>query len=310
MSVVTPGFVARRAASGLAVLFVVVSVTFFALRAVPGGPYDREKALPDAVLANLQARADLDRPVVEQYARYLGRLAQGDLDHSMKYPNQSVAGIIRRAFPVSAVLGGCAGALALLGGVLVGAIAAVRAGGWFDRASTFATAAAFSLPSFVLGAALVMLVSQKLGWLPPALWGTPAHVVLPALTLAIAPGAWVARLTRSGLLDELGADYVRTARAKGAAERVVVTRHALRNALGPVVTIAGPLLAWLITGSFVVEQIFAIPGLGRYFVTAVIDRDYSLVLGVTVFFSALVIAANLVVDIVYAWLDPRTRDAA
>jgi len=297
----------RRVFVAVPVLLVVASLTFFALRAVPGGPYDREKALPEAVLANLEARADLDQPVAVQYVRWLGRTATGDLDVSMKYPNQSVAGIIGRAFPVSFALGGLGALLALLGGVAFGVITALRPGSWLDRIGGALTTLGFSLPSFVLGSVLVLVFALWIGWFPAALWTSPLHAVLPALTLAAGPAAYVARLTRGGVIEALAEPWVRTARAKGLPEHQVVLRHGLRNALGPVVTVSGPLVAWMITGSFVVEQIFAIPGLGRYFVTAVIDRDYSLVMGVTLFFAAIVIAANALVDLAYAWVDPRVR---
>lgn len=299
--------VLRRTFVAIPVLLVVASLTFFALRAVPGGPYDREKALPEAVLANLEARADLDRPLTVQYVRWLGRTATGDLDVSMKYPNQTVAGIIGRAFPVSLALGGLGALLALFGGVGFGVLTALRPGSWVDRAGGALTTLGFSLPSFVLGSLLVLVFALWAGWFPAALWTSPAHVVLPALTLAAGPAAYVARLTRGGVIEALAEPWVRTARAKGLPEHRVVLRHGLRNALGPVVTVSGPLVAWMITGSFVVEQIFAIPGLGRYFVTAVIDRDYSLVMGVTLFFAVIVIAANAVVDLLYAWVDPRVR---
>ena len=299
--------VLRRTFVAIPVLLVVASLTFFALRAVPGGPYDREKALPEAVLANLEARADLDRPLAVQYVRWLGRTATGDLDVSMKYPNQTVAGIIGRAFPVSLALGGLGALLALFGGVGFGVLTALRPGSWVDRAGGALTTLGFSLPSFVLGSLLVLVFALWAGWFPAALWTSPAHVVLPALTLAAGPAAYVARLTRGGVIEALAEPWVRTARAKGLPEHRVVLRHGLRNALGPVVTVSGPLVAWMITGSFVVEQIFAIPGLGRYFVTAVIDRDYSLVMGVTLFFAVIVIAANAVVDLLYAWVDPRVR---
>jgi oligopeptide transport system permease protein len=297
----------HRVVAAVPVLLVVASMTFFAVRAVPGGPWDREKALPEAVLANLEARADLDQPLSVQYIRWLGRTATGDLDVSMKYPNQTVAGIIGRAFPVSLTLGGLAALFALTGGVGLGVLTALRPGSWIDRVGDVLTTLGFSLPSFVLGSVLVLAFALGLGWFPAALWTSPLHVVLPALTLAVGPAAYVARLTRGGLIEALAEPWVRTARARGLPEWRVVIQHGLRNALGPIVTVTGPLVAWMITGSFVVEQIFAIPGLGRYFVTAVIDRDYSLLMGVTLFFAVVVIAANTVVDLLYAWVDPRVR---
>jgi oligopeptide transport system permease protein len=301
--------VARRIVASVPVVLLVCTAAFFALRAVPGGPYDREKELPPAVLANLAARADLDQPVLVQYGRYLGRVARGDLDVSMKYPNQTVAGIIGRTFPVSAVLGLVAALLALVGGIAMGVAAAARPRSAIDKAVQLVSAVGFAAPTFVTGSALVLLVALRWRLLPPGLWGTPAHVVLPALTLALGPAAYIASLVRAGVLAQLREPYVQAARARGASPGRALVVHALRNALTPVVTVMGPLVAWLVTGSFVVEHIFAVPGLGRHFVTAVIDRDYPLVLGATLFYAVIVVAANLVVDLVLLAVDPRIREA-
>jgi oligopeptide transport system permease protein len=234
-----PRLVIRRLLMAIPVLWLVCTATFFALRVVPGGPYDREKELPAAVLANLASRQDLDQPVFVQYVRYLGRTATLDLDYSMKYPNQSVAGIVSRALPISVLLGGLAAVIALLGGLTAGVVAAMRPGGALDRVIQVATAAAFALPTFVVGTGFVLLFAMRLRWLPPALLDGPAHVVLPVLTLALGPAAYIASLTRAGVISQLREQYVQAARARGASTGRALVVHALRNALGPVVAVMG-----------------------------------------------------------------------
>ena len=296
-----------RVAQGVPVLLVVAGVTFALLRFLPGGPFDREKALPPEIKANIEARYHLDEPVPQQFLRYVAGIARGDLGPSYKYPGRDVVDILADALPVSVQLGGVALLLTLLLGVPAGLFAGVRAGGLLDRSVMLVAVLGVSLPSFVLGAGLVLLVGLVLGWLPAALWEGPLYAVLPALALAALPAAYVAQLTRSAVIEVVAQDYVRTARAKGVPESRVRWRHVLRNALLAVVTYLGPLLAILLTGSFVIEKIFAIPGMGRFFVTAVSNRDYPLVLGVTLVYAALVVVANLIVDLLYAWLDPRIR---
>jgi oligopeptide transport system permease protein len=300
-------YVALRLLQGIVVLWIVATITFALLRLLPGGPFDREKVLPPEVLRNVEARYELDAPVVVQYLRYLQGLGRGDLGPSYKYIGRDVADILRDALPVSIGLGALALLLALGFGVSVGLVAGTHRGRPPDHATTLLAVFGMSVPSFVPGALLILVVGLWLGWLPAALWEGPLHAVLPALTLAAMPAAYVARLTRTGVLDVIDLDYIRTARAKGLSESRVRIRHILRNALLAVVTYFGPLLAVLLTGSFVVEQIFAIPGMGRFFVTAVTNRDYPLVLGVTLVYAALVVGANLTVDLLYAWLDPRIR---
>jgi len=296
-----------RLAQGIPVLLIVASVTFALLRFLPGGPFDREKALPPEILRNIEARYHLDEPVFKQYLRYLADLARGDLGPSYKYVGRDVVQILREAFPVSVKLGVAALALACVGGICAGLVAAMYRGSGLDRGLMLLALLGVSVPSFVLGAALVLGVGLWLGWLPAALWEGPLYAVLPAITLAALPTAYIAQLTRTSVIDVIDLDHVRTARAKGLSELRVHLRHVLRNALLAVVTYFGPLLAVLLTGSFVVEQIFAIPGIGRFFVTAVTNRDYPLVLGVTLLYGLLVVLANLAVDLLYAWLDPRIR---
>jgi oligopeptide transport system permease protein len=300
---------ALRLLGAIPVLWIVASATFALLRFLPGGPFDAEKSLPPEIRRNVEARYGLDRPLAEQYAAYLWGVVRGDLGPSYKYLGRDVRDIIADALPVSAQLGGLALLIAGAGGVALGLAAGVRRGTRWDRAIVLATLIGVSLPSFVLGAGLMLVVGLYLGWLPAGLWESPAHAVLPALTLAALPLAYVAQLTRAQVIDVLGKDHVRTARAKGLGESQIHLRHVLRNALLAVVTYFGPLLAILLTGSFVVEKIFAIPGMGGFFVSAVIDRDYPVVLGATLVYGALVVLANLAVDLLYAWLDPRIRVA-
>ena len=296
-----------RLLQGLPVLLAVATVTFAMLRFLPGGPFDREKALPPEILRNVEARYHLDEPLPIQYGRYLLGLVQGDLGPSYKYLGRDVSDILGDALPVSMQLGVVALLLSVIAGISAGLAAGMRRGTAFDRGIMLLAVVGISVPSFVLGAALILALGLWLGWLPAALWEGPRHVVLPAVTLAALPAAYIAQLTRASVLEVVELDYIRTARAKGLSEARVRWQHVLRNALLAVVTYFGPLLAILLTGSFVVEKIFAIPGIGRFFVTAVTNRDYPLVLGVTLVYALLVVIANLVVDLLYAWLDPRIR---
>lgn len=299
--------VVRRAVWGIGVLWLVATLTFALLRVVPGGPFDSEKQLPPEILANVEAKYHLDEPVWRQYARYLGGVARGDLGPSFKYLGRDVATILAETFPVSCGLGVVALGIAVAAGVAFGIAAGSRPDGWMDRGGMLAATAGVALPNFVLGVALVLIVSHRLHWLPPALWEGPRYVLLPALTLGLGPAAYIARLTRASLLDVARQDYVRTARAKGLSDRAVLISHQLPNALMPVATLLGPLTAALITGSFVVEYLFAIPGMGRFFITAVTNRDYPLIMGATLLYAGVLVAANLAADLVAARLDPRIR---
>jgi oligopeptide transport system permease protein len=292
---------------GIGVLWLVATFTFVLLRAVPGGPFDSEKQLPPEIRANVEAKYHLDEPLWLQYARYLGGVVRGDLGPSFKYLGRDVATILAETFPVSFGLGAMALAIAVVLGLGFGVAAGYRPDGWIDRVAMVLATAGVALPNFVLGVALVLIVSHQLHWLPPALWEGPRYIILPALTLGLAPAAYIARLTRASLLDAARQDYLKTAYAKGLSSRAVLFVHQLPNALMPVVTILGPLTAALITGSFVVEYLFAVPGMGRFFITAVTNRDYPLIMGVTLLYAALLVLANLVVDLATAWLDPRIR---
>ena len=300
-------YVAGRVLGFVPVLWVVATLTFALLRFLPGGPFDKEKTLPPEILRNLERRYALDGTLAEQYVDYLARLVRGDLGPSYKYVGRDVTDILADALPVSVELGALALAIALCGGISLGLAAGARRGSAFDRSVGVATLVGVSAPSFVIGAGLILGVGLELDWLPAGLWEGPLYAVLPALTLAALPLAYIAQLTRAQVVAVMDQDYVRTARAKGVPEGRVRRHHVLRNALLAVLTYFGPLLAILLTGSFVVEKIYAIPGMGRFFVTAVTNRDYPLVLGVTLVYALLVVVSNLAVDLLYAWLDPRIR---
>lgn len=303
----TGKFLLARALTGIFVVFAVATITFFMLRTLPGGPFDTEKKLPPLIKKNIEAKYRLDQPLWAQYIEYMKSLARGDFGPSYKYVDRSVNEIIRETLPISAQLGVISLALAVFLGTAAGIIAASKQGGVFDFASVSVSTALVSVPSFVVGAVLIYIFSIKLRWLPPALWGHPENFVLPALTLAAAPAAYLARLMRASMLDTSRSLFVRTARAKGLSRFVIITKHVLRNALIPVVTVLGPITAFLVTGSFVVEYIFAIPGIGRFFVLAVSNRDYPLVMGITIVYTIVLVLANLIVDICYARLDPRIK---
>ncbi len=299
--------VLRRALWAIPVLWVVATVTFILVRVVPGGPFDAEKNLPPGIVANIKAKYHLDRPVAEQYLLYLGRLSRGDLGVSYKYANRTVNDILSDAFPVSVQLGAMALAIAVLAGVPLGTVAAVRRGRLLDFACMTLSTVGISVPSFLVGALLIYLLGIWLKALPVALWESPRHMILPALTLSFLPCAYVARLTRASVLEVMQKDWVRTARSKGLSPAVTIVKHVLRNSLVPVVTILGPLTAVLITGSFTVEYIFAVPGMGRFFITAVINRDYDLIMATSLIFALILIVSNTLVDIAYTFLDPKIR---
>lgn len=298
-------YVFRRLGGAIIILWVIITVTFALMHAIPGGPFTTEKKLRPQVKASIEAKYHLDDPLWKQYGDYLGSVVQGDLGPSFKYEGRSVNDIINDAFPVSAQLGLLALAVAVAGGITAGAISAMRPNGIVDYVITFVSTLGISVPTFIIGAVLVYVVGFELGWLPVALWRGPSYMVLPVLTLAAQPMAFIARLTRSGLLDVYQQEYIRTARAKGLSRWTILTRHALGNAILPVITYLGPLAAGLLTGSFIVETIFAIPGLGQYFVTSIYNRDYTVILGITIFYSALVVALNILVDMVYPLIDSR-----
>jgi oligopeptide transport system permease protein len=299
--------VLKRFLVALPVLWIIATFTFLLVRVVPGGPFDAEKNLPPQIIANIKAKYHLDKPVHEQYFLYMERLAHGDLGVSYKYVNRTVNDILLDAFPVSLQLGVCGLLLAVAIGVPLGTVAAVNRGRFPDSIAMFLTTVGVSLPGFVVGALLILVFGLYLKILPVALWESSRHMILPSLTLALGPAAYISRLTRASVLEVLEKDWVRTARSKGLSNSATIVKHVLRNALVPVATVLGPLTAILITGSFVVEYIYAVPGMGRFFITAVSNRDYDLIIGTTLIFAVLLIVANAVVDIVYHMLDPRMQ---
>ena len=300
-------FVTRRLLQLVPTLWIIGSLAFVLVRLAPGGPFLSERDIPAAAKAQLVHAYGLDQPLRVQYVRFWKNALRLDLGPSYKYPGRQVREIIAEALPVSAELGGWALLVALLVGVPVGIVAALRQNTGWDYAAMGIALAGVSVPNFVLGPVLVLLFSLTLYLLPPALWQGPASRVLPVVTLAAAYVAYVARLTRAGMLEVLRQDYIRTARAKGLAERLVVLKHALRVGILPVVSYIGPAAARILMGSVVVETIFEIPGLGRYLVNAAFNRDYTLVLGEVLFYSSLLMLLNLLVDVAYAWLDPRVE---
>ena len=302
-----PGYVLRRVAGFLPVLFVIASLSFFMMRLAPGGPFDQERALPEQVRANIEVRYHLDEPLWRQYLRYLGSVARGDLGPSFRYPDRSVNELLGLGFPVSLTLGLCALGIALAVGGTAGILAGLRRNSLVDHLSMSFALFGISVPNFVLGPILMLVFALWLGWLPVAGWGTWRHLILPSATLGMFYAAYVARLTRAGMLEVIGQDFIRTARAKGLREATVVLRHALPGAMLPVVTYLGPASAAVLTGSVVVETIFSIPGIGRYFVGGALNRDYTMVLGTVVFYSLLLLIFNLIVDLLYAHLDPRVQ---
>ncbi len=298
--------VIRRVLSLVPVLFVISIVTFALMTSVPGSPFSTEdKPLPPQIRENLEAYYHLDETLFNQYLIYMGNALRGDLGPSYMQRNRTVNGIIADHLPTSAVLGVLALLVAVGIGIPVGVVSALRQNEWADHVGMFFAIAGVSIPAMTLGPLLIWIFALELGWLPVARWGTWQQAILPSVTLGLGHAAVIARLTRASMLQVVHQDFIRTARAKGLPERRVVVKHALRNALIPVVTILGPLFAALVTGSMIVEQIFAVPGLGRYFVDSVGARDYPVIMGTTLLFAVILVLANLVVDLTYSIIDPR-----
>jgi oligopeptide transport system permease protein len=300
-------FLLARLLQGLVVLWVVATLTFILMHLVPGGPFDRERRLPPEVMANIAAKYHLDEPVSLQYLRFIKEVLKGDLGPSYKYIDRDVNSIVAETLPVSAVLGLLALLFAVSFSLPAGLFAAYYAHSSTDRWSMFVATLGISLPNFVLGAMLIWIFSLKLGWLQPGRWGQPSSMILPTITLGAAPAAYLTYLLRSMILEALGEDFIRTARAKGLSEAAILFKHALRNSLIPILTVLGPVAAALVTGSFVVEYVFAIPGLGRFYITAVTDRDYPMIMGVTLVYTTLLVSANFLVDLLYSLIDPRIK---
>lgn len=300
-------FVFRRLLESIPVLLVVATLTFFMLRLAPGGPFDSEKNASPEILAEIGRHYGLDRPLFRQYLDYMGNLLQGDLGPSFKYSNRSVNELIAAAFPVSMELGLIALAFALMMGIPIGIIASLRKNTAWDYLPMSLAMIGICAPTFVMGPVLVLVFAIKLEWFNASGWDFARDRVLPALTLGAYYAAYIARLTRGGMLEILNQDFIRTARAKGVSTVRLVMKHALRGGIQPTVSFLGPAIAGLLTGSFVVETIFQIPGLGRFFVMAAFNRDYTMVLGTVLFYATLIILLNLVVDVLLVWLNPKLR---
>lgn len=300
-------FIVRRLLGLIPTLLIVITASFFIIRRAPGNCFDSERSIAPEVRADLEAKYHLDKPVLVQYFYYLGSLAKGDLGLSCKYPQRTVNELIGLAFPQTLKLAGVALVWALLIGLIAGIIGAIRQNTAWDYSAMTLAMIGISVPTFVIGPLLILWLAIKWPIFPPAGWGGFQHLLLPGITLGTAYAAYIARLTRGGLLDVIRSDFIRTARSKGLREAVVIRRHMLKGGVLPVVTFLGPAIAGLMVGSIVVEKIFATPGLGPYFVDAAFNRDYNLVMGIVILDSSLLLLMNLVVDIAYGFLDPRVR---
>ncbi len=289
-------------------LLVLITIAFFLIRMAPGGPFDGEKVLPPEIRANLDATYHLDEPLLQQYFRYLGQIISGDFGPSFQYKDWTVNELIARGFPVSATIGGLAMLLAFILGVSIGTIAALRQNSAVDYSVMGVAMLGISIPNFVVAPLLILVVAVYAGWLPAGGWDWSwQRMVLPVITLALPLIAYIARLTRGSMIEVLHSNYIRTARAKGLPEWLVIRRHALKPAILPVISYMGPAIAALITGSVVIERIYSIPGLGSYFVQGALNRDYTLVMGVVIFYGVVIVVLNFIVDLLYAWLNPRIR---
>lgn len=296
--------------SAITTLLVISLLTFFLMKLVPGGPFDTGKAVPPEVLEALNKKFRLDLPWPQQYFAYMRDLiVHGDMGPSIKYIGMSVNEIVAESLPVSLELGTYALIISLVFGLLLGFLAALKKGTYWDLSAMIVAVSGVSLPSFLVAAIAILLFSQHLGWLPSAFWDAPANKILPSVVLGLRPMAIIARLTRSSVLEVLNMDYVRTAKAKGLSNLEINFKHVFKNSLIPVVTVIGPLAATILTGSFVIEFVFSVPGLGYHFIKAVTDRDFPLVMGVTLIYAGFLVVSNMLVDWVYPYIDPRMRDS-
>jgi oligopeptide transport system permease protein len=304
-------FIVSRLLQAIPVLLVVISVTFLLIHSAPGGPFSDEKAVPPEVARALEAQYNLDQPLWQQYTGYLGDVLRGDFGPSFKHSGRTVNELIAAGLPVTAELALYAMLVALFIGISAGVFAAMRPNSLQDYIPMSAAMLGICMPSFLLGPILILVFGIQLEWLPISGWGDiPGDKILPAITLGTGYAAYIARLSRGGMLEVLSQDYIRTARAKGLSERLIICKHALRGGLIPVVAFLGPAFAGLLGGSFVVETIFQIPGLGRFYVTSAFNRDYTMILGMTIFFAGLIIVFNLLSDLIALWLNPKLRQQA
>ena len=300
-------YVIKRVVSMIITLFFVTSITFLMMHSAPGNPFTGEKKLPPAVEKALMAKFNLDQPISKQYADYMKGIMVGDFGPSIKYSGRTVANLIESGFPVSAELGGWALLLIVIAGIPLGVIAALKQGTWIDKTMIFFAIVGVAIPSFVLATLLIYFFGVKLKILPTSRWVNWKSKIMPVIALGISSIAYVARLTRSTMLEVINQDYIRTARAKGLSESKVVFKHALKNALIPVVTYLGPLAAAILTGSFIIEKIFAVPGMGRMFVDSITNRDYTVIMGVTIFYAVILVVVIFIVDMIYGLIDPRIK---
>ena len=300
-------YVLKRTAEAFMVLLVIATLTFTLLRVMPGGPFDQEKALPPEVKANIEAKYNLNAPLIQQYGDYIFGLFKGDLGESYKYLGRNVSEIILETLPVSFQLGLYALIISFVVGIPLGLFAASRHNTLWDNSAMFMAVSGVSLPSFLIAPILIIIFCFWLDWLPAAFWDGPEYYILPSVILGIRPAAVIARLTRASVLEVIRSDYIRTAKAKGLPHKVVLYRHVLKNSLIPVLTFSGPLAAGILSGSFIIELIFAIPGMGKHLIQSVTNRDYPLILGLTLLFSAMLVFANLLVDLLYSYFDPRIK---
>ncbi|MBQ7583366.1 MAG: ABC transporter permease [Lachnospiraceae bacterium] len=300
-------YIVKRIFIGILTAFIVATLTFFIMNLVPGGPFLSEKAVTPQAQAAMEAKYGLDKPLFQQYLTYMGGLLHGDMGVSLKKRGFTVTDIIMNKFPVSARLGGIAVFVAVLFGVPLGSVAAYKRGKLLDNFIIVFSTGGIAIPSFLTSTLMMYIFSVKLKLLPSLGLDTPASFIMPVTALALYPTCYIARLMRSSMLDVIGQDYMRTARAKGLPVYKSIFKHALRNAILPVVTYLGPLLAYMMTGSFIIEKIFTIPGLGHEFVSAIPSRDYPLIMGTTIFLACFIITMNVIVDIAYAFIDPRIK---
>ncbi|MCF6460873.1 ABC transporter permease [Clostridium sp. Cult3] len=300
-------YIIKRVAISLITIWAIITITFILMHSVPGNPFRSESKMPPGVYENLLKKYGLDKPLHEQYVIYLKRLLKGDFGESMKSRVETVNDMIKRGFPVSAYLGLQALIIALCFGPALGAMAALNQNRWPDYLSMIIAILGISVPSFILGTVFIQFLARNISWLPIAGWGTFKHTILPSLALAMMPLAYIARLMRSSMLEVLGQDYIKTAKSKGISKGAVILKHAVRNAILPIISVLGTLVSNLLVGSFVVEKIFGIPGLGMAFVSSISNRDYTLIMGTTIFYAIILILMLLFVDIAYIFVDPRIK---
>lgn len=301
-------YVLKRLFSSIITIWVVITVTFFLMHAMPGGPFDSDKKLPESVKANLEEKFGLNKSLGDQYTTYLKNVTfHGDLGPSMKYEGRTVNEVINYSFPASAKLGLCSIGFAIILGIFMGLVAALKQGKWQDNLCMFISTLGVTIPSFVMATLFIYLFAVKLGWLPAVGFDGPKYYILPAVALGGYSTSFIARLSRSSLLEVIRQDYIKVAKAKGLSKSKIIYKHTLKNSLIPIVTYLGPIFASVLTGSFVIETLFGIPGLGREFVQSIGNRDYTTTLGVTIFYSTFLILCNLIVDLLYVAIDPRIK---